>query len=141
MNLHDDDARWMRRCEDLARQAAVAGNTPVGAVVVIGAVAVGEAAEEAPRGPRAFAHAELLAVETAIRTMGRQHLDGATLYSSAEPCLLCGFAIRESQIARVVIGRASGDIGSVRGRFAVLTAEGIDGWNDPPPAVWWYKPA
>jgi tRNA(adenine34) deaminase len=138
MDEAKEDARWMRRCEALAQEAAAAGNTPVGAVVVIDGTSAGEAAEEVPRGPRPFAHAELLAIESAIRATGTRQLDGATLYSTAEPCILCGFAIRETRIARVVIGRPAGDIGSVRSRFPVLTADGVDGWGAPPAVVWWY---
>src|SRR5690606_19178488 len=93
------DERWMHRCEELAHQAAAAGNTPVGAVVVLDGEAVGEAAEEAPNGPRRFGHAELLAVERALHSTQRRFLESATLYSTAEPCVLCGFAIREARIA------------------------------------------
>lgn len=137
MNLEAGDAYWMRRCEALARQAALAGNTPVGAVVVMDGVVVGEAAEEVPRGPRPFAHAELLATEAAIRATGSRLLETATLYSTAEPCILCGFAIRETRISRVVIGRPAGDIGSVRSKFPVLAADWVDRWGPPPSVVWW----
>lgn len=137
----DDDARWMRRCGELAAIAGRAGNTPVGAVVALDRMAIGEAAEEVPRGPRAFAHAELLAIEAAILATGRRELDDATLYSTAEPCILCGFALREARIGRVVIDRPSGDIGSVRGRWPLLAADGVDGWGSPPLIVWWDTPA
>lgn len=137
---HPDDASWMRRCEELASRAAAAGNTPVGAVVVMDGAAIGEAAEEAPRGQRRFAHAELLAVEAALRTTGRRVVERATLYSTAEPCILCGFAIREAHIARVVVGRPSGDIGSIRSRFPVLGADWVDRWGPPPEVVWWSEP-
>jgi len=139
MTAHETDAAWMRRCEELARRAETAGNTPVGAVVVLDGASLGEAAEEVPRGPRAFAHAELLAIEAAIGATGKRQLDGATLYSTAEPCILCGFAVREARIARVVIGRPAGAIGSVRSRFPVLTADDVAGWGAPPAVLWWYE--
>lgn len=138
MNVQESDTHWMRHCEDLARRAAMAGNTPVGAVVVIDSAAVGEAAEEVPHGSRAFAHAELLAVEAAIRTTGSRLLKTATLYSTAEPCILCGFAIREAQIMRVVMGRPAGDIGSARSRFPILAADWVGRWGPPPSVVWWH---
>jgi tRNA(adenine34) deaminase len=138
--LEDDDAFWMRHCEELARRAAAAGNTPVGAVVVMDGEAVGEAAEDAPRGQRPFAHAELLAIEAALRKVGDRLLDHATLYSTAEPCILCGFAIRETRIARVVAGRPVGHIGSIRSRFPVLGADWVSRWGPPPEVVWWSEP-
>lgn len=140
-STHESDAPWMRHCEELARQAAAVGNTPVGAVVVMDGAAIGEAAEEAPRGQRPFAHAELLAVEAALRTAGHRVLEHATLYSTAEPCILCGFAIREAHIARVVVGRPSGDIGSIRSGFPVLGADWVDRWGPPPEVVWWREPS
>lgn len=139
MHIRKNDAIWMQHCERLAQQAAMAGNTPVGAVVVIGGKIAGKAAEEAPRGERRFAHAELLAIEAAIRAVGNRLLEGATLYSTSEPCILCGFAIRESWIMRVVIGRPVGDIGSVRSRFPILAADWVGRWGRPPEVVWWHE--
>lgn len=139
MNVQESDALWMQHCEDLARQAAMARNTPVGAVVVVDGAVVGEAAEEVPQGQRPFAHAELLAIEAAIGTVGSRRLEAATLYSTAEPCILCGFAIRETWITRVVIGRPAGDIGSARSRFPILAADWVGRWGRPPEVVWWYE--
>lgn len=127
----------MRRCEELARRALTAGNTPVGAVIVLDGEVVGEAAEEVPNGPRRFAHAELLAVEASLRATGRRSLESATLYTNAEPCILCGYAIREARISRVVMGRPSGETGSVRSRFPVLTADWVSRWGAPPEILWW----
>ena len=127
----------MLRCEELAQRAAAAGNTPVGAVVVFNGEVLGEAAEQVPNGPRRFAHAELLAVEASLHASQRRSLESATLYSTAEPCILCGYAIREARIARVVIGRPSGETGSVRSRFLVLTADWVARWGSPPEIVWW----
>lgn len=133
----EQDTQWMLRCQELARQAAAAGNTPVGAVVVLDGEVVGEAAEQVPNGPRRFAHAELLAVEASLRATGRRSLESATLYTTAEPCILCGYAVREARIARVVVGRPSGETGSVRSRFPVLTADWVERWGPPPEIVWW----
>ena len=130
------DARWMRRAMELAEQARAAGNVPVGAVIVLNDEIVSEAAEQVPNGPRPFAHAEFDAVEAAL-TAGHRALRAATLYSTVEPCILCGFAIREAKIGRVVLGRAAGEIGSVRSRFPVLTADGVERWGAPPAVVWW----
>jgi len=104
---------------------------------VIDGEAAGEAAEQVPRGDRRFAHAELLAVEAVLRALRRRTIESATLYSTAEPCILCGYAIREARIARVVVGGPSGETGSIRSRFPVLTADGVERWGPPPELVWW----
>lgn len=130
----------MLRCEELARLAAAAGNTPVGALIVLEGVVLAEAAEQVPNGDRRFAHAELLAVEAALRVAGRRFLESATLYSTAEPCILCGYAIRETRIGRVVVGRPSGDTGSLSSRFPILVADDVSRWGRPPEIVWWPQP-
>ncbi len=53
--------------------------------------------------------------------------------------MLCGFAIREARIGRVVIGRASGEIGSVRSKFPVLAADWVARWGSAPEIVWWVE--
>lgn len=132
-------ARWMDRCEELARQANRAGNTPVGAVLVLDGIAIAEAAEETPAGPRPFAHAEFLVVERALMLRPRPALQDATLYSTVEPCILCGYAVREARIGRLVLARSAGEIGSIRSRFPVLTADWVDRWGPPPAVVWFGK--
>ena len=130
------DARWMDRCEELARQASRAGNTAVGAVLVLDGAGIAEAAEETPAGRRPFAHAELLVVERALMLRPRPALQDATLYSTVEPCILCGYAVREARIGRVVLARPAGEIGSIRSRFPVLTADWVGRWGPPPEVVW-----
>jgi tRNA(adenine34) deaminase len=126
----------MDRCEELAREAKRAGNTPVGAVLVLDGIAIAEGAEETPSGPRPFAHAELLVVERALMLRPRRDLQKATLYSTAEPCVLCGYAVREARVGRVVVARPVGETGSIRSRFPVLTADWVDRWGPPPTVVW-----
>jgi tRNA(adenine34) deaminase len=130
------DAIWMRRAVELAERARAAGNTAVGALIVLDGVVIAEAEEQTPAGPRPFAHAELLAVE-AVYPRLRGSLRRATLYSTAEPCVLCAFAIREAQMGRVVIGREAGEIGGVRSRFPVLSADWVPRWGSAPEIVWW----
>jgi len=126
----------MDRCEALAREAKRAGNTPVGAVLVLDGVAIAEGAEETPSGPRPFAHAELLVVERALMLRPRPDLQKATLYSTAEPCVLCGYAVREARVGRVVVARPVGETGSIRSKFPLLTADWVQRWGPPPTVVW-----
>lgn len=131
-----DDSHWMRRCEALAAEARATGNTAVGAVLVQNGTPIAEAAEQTPQGPRPFAHAEFLVVEQALRLTPRPDLQAATLYSTAEPCILCGFAVREARIGRVVVTHPAGEIGSIRSQFPVLTADWVARWGAPPVIVW-----
>lgn len=126
----------MRRAGELARSAERMGHVPVGCVIVVDGRIIAEAEEKVRRGQRSLAHAEFLAVEAAL-ACGYDSLAGATVYSTAEPCILCGFAIREAGIGRVVLGRPSGEIGAVQGVFPVLTTRAVQRWGSPPHLVWW----
>ena len=98
--LSPEDERWLRRAMDLARHSRASGQHPFGALVVDAAGRVlGE-------GVNAFesdvtGHAEVNAVRAAHKQDAKA-LQGATLYSSAEPCAMCAGAIYWSGIARVV---------------------------------------
>jgi tRNA(adenine34) deaminase len=115
-----DDERWMQRCLELAQQAAAADEVPVGALVVLDGVVVGEGRNrvEAQRSP--LAHAELEAVQQALATVGEKRLPGAALYCTLEPCFLCAGAILHARIARVVFGARDPKFGAVRSLANVL---------------------
>lgn len=101
-----DDERWMRRALSLARSAAAEDEVPVGAIVVADGVLVSEAYNR----PRALndptAHAELLALRHAAHSLGRQWLEGTTLYVTLEPCAMCAGAMVLARIDRLVYGAA-----------------------------------
>ena len=87
-----------------ARAGAVAGEVPVGAVVVRGGALVAAAANRTVRDADATAHAETLAVRAASRAAGRWRLDDCTLYVTLEPCAMCAGALVLARIGRVVFG-------------------------------------
>ncbi len=91
----------MRRALDAARDAALAGEVPVGAVVVHR----GEVIAVAANAPRALsdptAHAEMLAIRAAAKTLGRDRLGECDLWVTLEPCAMCAGAIAHARIARL----------------------------------------
>lgn len=119
VNLPDDDA-WMRRCLELARLALDADETPVGAIVVRDGRVLGAGSERTRERLDPSAHAEVEAVREACSARGTLDLDGATLYTTVEPCVLCAYAIRVTRIARVVYGVDAGTAGGACGRWPVL---------------------
>ncbi|MEO7601730.1 MAG: nucleoside deaminase [Sphingomicrobium sp.] len=89
----------MRRALDLAREAADAGEVPVGAVVTDGNDRIVAEARNAMRTSLdPTAHAEMVALREAALTLGTPRLDDCTLWVSLEPCAMCAAAI---SIARV----------------------------------------
>ncbi|AEB11892.1 tRNA lysidine(34) synthetase TilS [Marinithermus hydrothermalis] len=99
-----DEDRYMRRALVLARAAARQGEVPIGAVLVRDGAVLAEAANAVEASRDATAHAELLALRTALRRVGEKVLPGATLYVTLEPCPMCYGAILEARVARVVYG-------------------------------------
>ena len=83
----------MRRALDLAREAAAAGEVPVGAVVTLGDEIVAET-RNAMRGSNdPTAHAEMEAIRAAAASLGASRLDDCTLWVTLEPCAMCAAAI------------------------------------------------
>ena len=110
--------RWplpdpMARALDLAREAALAGEVPVGAVVVKHGVVIGEG-HNAPRGMAdPTAHAEVLALRRAAAALGSERLDGCELWVTLEPCAMCAGALVHARIARLYYGAADPKGGAV----------------------------
>lgn len=94
----------MRQALEAAAAGAREDEVPVGAVVVLG----GEVLARAWNRPRGLsdptAHAEVLALREAARSLGNYRLPGATLYVSLEPCAMCVGAMLQARIARLVFG-------------------------------------
>ncbi len=132
MKAHGD---FMRRCLELASQAKARGDVPVGSLVVRGDVILAEASEALPTTLNITGHAEILAVQTACDALGTTDLSGCTLYTTAEPCWMCTYAIRETRIARVVYGTPTRDVGGLSTTYKLLIADDVPGWGPPPEIV------
>jgi tRNA(adenine34) deaminase len=125
---------FMRRCLEMAVMARALGNTPVGSVVVSDGAALGEGIETLPAGTSITGHAELLACSAALDASGREGLAGTVLSTTAEPCFMCAYAIRELRIGLVVYGVETPRVGAITSTHPILTDPALDGWR-PAPAV------
>jgi len=109
-----DDARWMARAIASASRAYRRGEVPIGAVVVLDGrhIAGGYNLTISRMDPSA--HAEIVALRKAARRHGNHRLEGATLYSTLEPCLMCLGAIVQARIARLVYAAEDEKAGALR---------------------------
>ena len=98
------DERWMREALELAKEAAAAGDVPVGAVVIRNEVVIAKASNRTVRDQDPTGHAELLAIREASRVIGDWRLTGCTLFVTLEPCAMCAGAIVLARLDRVVFG-------------------------------------
>lgn len=103
----------MREALELAREAERLGEVPVGAVAVHEGRVVGRGfnRREVDRSP--FAHAELLAMQEAARTLGAWRLSGVTVYVTLEPCAMCAGAMVLGRVDRLVFGAKDPKAGAV----------------------------
>ena len=111
-----NDEDFMRLALAEAEKAAARGETPVGAVLVIGDEVVSAAHNMRETWQDPAAHAELLAVREASARLGRWRLSDATLYVTLEPCLMCAGALVLARVGRLVYGcrdPKAGALGSV----------------------------
>lgn len=89
----------------LARAAELAGEVPVGAIVVSDAgEALGRGYNRTLLDMDPTAHAELVALREAAWRAGNHRLNGATVYVTIEPCVMCVGALIQARIARLVYG-------------------------------------
>lgn len=111
----------MQQALDLAEQAALAGEVPVGAIVVKDNVIVGRGFNQPIGLHDPSAHAEMNALRDAAANLRNYRLPGCDLYVTLEPCAMCAGAILHARIARLVFGAAdpkSGAAGSIVNLFA-----------------------
>lgn len=88
----------------LAREAAEAGDVPVGALVIRHGEVIGRGANRTVRDQDPTAHAEMLAIREAARVLGNWRLDGCELVVTLEPCAMCAGAIVLARLERVTFG-------------------------------------
>ena len=122
-SVHD---ALMRRALELAQQAAADGEVPVGAVVALDGVVIGRG-HNAPIGSHdPTAHAEIVAIREAARTMGNYRLTGTTLVVTVEPCLMCVGAMVHARIGTVVFGAPEPKAGALG---STIAAHELDSLN------------
>ena len=98
----------------LAKEAAIKGDVPVGALVVDDAgtiIGMGANLREQDNDPTA--HAEIVAIRNAASEIGNYRLDELTMVVTLEPCGMCAGAIAQSRIKRLVFGSFDEKYGAV----------------------------
>ena len=106
---------FMRQALALAREAAAAGEVPVGCVIVRGGEIVGRGRNRREEKRSAASHAEMEAIAQANEILGSWRLDGCELYVTLEPCPMCAGAILNARIAQVWYGARDAAFGACGG--------------------------
>ena len=107
---------FMIRALELAKESALEGEVPVGAVIVKDGKIIAQGRNRREKGKNALYHAEIEAIDNACKALGGWRLRQCDLYVTLEPCPMCSGAIINSRIKRVFYGasdRKAGSFGSV----------------------------
>lgn len=130
----ESHAAFMQHCIELAELALKTGDFPVGALVVRDSRIISEATEAVKANLDVTAHAELLAIRRACTTMKALNLSGCILYTTAEPCWMCSYAIRQTGVSQLIVGARVPYVGGISSKYPLLTDSEISCWS-PAPSV------
>ena len=103
----------MREALEMARCALAAGEVPVGAIVAVDGEIVGRGFNQPLSSNDPTAHAEIVAIRDAARTVANYRLTGATLCVTVEPCLMCVGALVHARIGTLLFGAVEPRTGAV----------------------------
>jgi tRNA(adenine34) deaminase len=116
----------MRAALGQARLALGAGEVPVGAVLVVGDRIVARAFNQPISANDPTAHAEVVVLRDAARSLGNYRLIDATVYVTVEPCLMCVGAMVHARVREVVYGAAEPKTGALVSTFRVLDSPDLN---------------
>lgn len=131
-SLHES---YMRQCLKLAGIARERGEVPVGCVIVREGAVIAEGIEGVRAQHHVACHAEMEAIRRSCQILQTLDLSGCTLYTSAEPCFMCSYAIRVCRIGTVVFGAPVNTVGGFSSDFSVLSTSAVPNWGSPPKIV------
>ena len=120
------DEKWMREALLLARQAEAAGEVPVGAVLVKDGILLGSGWNQPIGAHDPTAHAEVMALRAAAKSVGNYRLTGSTLYVTLEPCAMCAGAMVHARVAKLVYGAADPKTGAAGSVFDLTRTDKLN---------------
>jgi tRNA(adenine34) deaminase len=126
MEFADADNLFMQLALDEASAAGMAGEIPIGALVVHDGKVLARSGNRTIRDCDPTAHAEIVVIREAAAALRNYRISGTTLYVTIEPCSMCAGAMIQARIPRLVYGADDPKGGAVRSCFKVLTASTLN---------------
>ncbi len=120
------DEHFMSRALELAQQAALEDEVPVGAILVHDHQVIAAASNQRQMLNDPTAHAEMIAITQAAAALGDWRLEKTTLYVTLEPCPMCAGAILQARVPRVVFGASDPKAGAVSSLFHLLSDQRLN---------------
>ena len=119
----ETDAHWMRQALAAAEEARDRDEVPIGTCIVSAGTVLAVAGNRTRTDNDPTAHAEIVALRAAALKAGNYRLNGAVVYSTIEPCVMCAGALIQARVARLVYGALDERAGAVESRFRVCDTE------------------
>jgi len=132
-----DDERLMGEALEQARGAKTHGDVPIGAIVARDGQVIARAHNRREVDSDPTAHAELIALRDAARSLSRWRLLDCALYVSVEPCAMCAAAAVLARIGLVVFGAPDERAGAIRSAVETFDAP----WANHRPRWRYFPPA
>ena len=126
MASETDNERLMRAAIEQAREAAILGEVPIGAVVARGGKIIAAAHNRRIIDSDPTAHAEMLAIRRAAERFGDWRLTGCALAVTLEPCCMCAGAIVLARMERLIYGPADPKAGAVGTLYRICDDERLN---------------
>jgi tRNA(adenine34) deaminase len=124
--MSPDDHQFMARALALADMAAVAGEVPVGAVIVKDKQIIAEGWNRPIGTHDPTAHAEMVALRAAAQAVSNYRLLDTTLYVTLEPCAMCAAAMVHARVKRVVFGATDPRAGAAGSIFNITQHDALN---------------
>jgi tRNA(adenine34) deaminase len=121
-----NDLEYMHLAITQAQAAALRGEVPVGALVVLEDRILAAAGNRTITDCDPTAHAEVVALRDAARKTGNHRLTGASIYVTVEPCAMCAGALVQARVARLIYGADEPKGGAIRTCMRVLDAPALN---------------
>lgn len=126
MKQNELDQQFMQQAIEQAQLAALAGEVPVGAVLVKDGQVIAKAFNKPITNHDPSAHAEMLTLRQAAQVEQNYRLPGSTLYVTLEPCAMCSGAILHARVDRVVFGATDPKTGAAGSVLDVFSSKQIN---------------
>ena len=120
------DVQYMHLAMNQAQAAALRGEVPIGALVVLEDRILAAAGNRTITDCDPTAHAEMVALREAAHKLGNHRLIGASVFVTVEPCAMCAGALVQARVARLIYGADEPKGGAVRTSLRVLDASGLN---------------
>ena len=120
------DEKYMREAIKQAKKAAAIDEVPIGCVIVYEGKIIGRGYNQRNKKKSTLAHAEILAMQKAMKVIGDWRLEGCTMYVTLEPCPMCAGAIVQARVDRVVMGTMNAKAGCAGSVLNLLKEPGFN---------------